>query len=339
FTHIENLFWLLLVLVCGALLFAYIRWRKNALKRLINRNLQSKVFPESTQNKSIFYGLYICAALTFMVLALANLQAGKKPRKAMRAGLDIVLAIDVSRSMDAKDLKPSRMAQTKHFAQQFLDLLPQDRVALVLFAGNAYIQLPLTSDLPSAKMFIGSISTDVAPTQGTSVSAAINQCMSLLFPETKSKQNTNAAKVIVLLSDGENHDEAAEKEAENAAKSGAIIYTVGIGTTQGSAIPVENDGITGFLKDENGETVMSKLNQSILKQVASQTNGKYFYLAGNPNAAKDLAEELGKLKRGEREIMLFDEYESYFQVFAFLALAFLLLEPLKVIFKSRSIGK
>ncbi|MGZ5283795.1 MAG: vWA domain-containing protein [Bacteroidia bacterium] len=333
FAHIENLFWLLLPLAGLGLLFLYMRWRKNALNRIAEPSLQKLVLPGFLKNKHRNRGVFLLMAICFLIFALANLQAGKKPRKATRAGLDLVIAVDISKSMDAQDLKPSRMAQAKHFMQQLINALPQDRVGMVVFAGNAYIQMPLSSDLQAASMFVNTISTDIAPTQGTSLTDAIAQSLSLLYPKNKPKDATSA-KVIVLLSDGENHEDDATEAAKNAQKSGAIIYTIGIGTTQGTVIPLGENG--GLLRDENDEAVISKLNQSILQSIAAEANGKYYYLAGENDAVKKLVNELGQLKRGEKETMVFDEYESYFQVFAALALLLLLTEPLLTIFGKRN---
>lgn len=333
FAQIENLLWLLLPAVGAGLLFLYIRWRKNTLNRIAEPALQKLLLPQKTKNSNRNKGIFLLLAICFLVFALGNLQAGKKPRKAVRAGLDLVIAVDISKSMDAQDLKPSRMAQAKHFMQQLINSLPQDKVGMVVFAGNAYIQMPLSTDLQAASMFVNTISTDIAPTQGTSLADAIEQSLSLLYPKNKPKDESSA-KVIVLLSDGENHEENATVAATNAQKAGAIIYTIGIGTTQGTVIPLGQQG--GLLRDENDEAVITKLNQSILQEIASEAKGKYYYLAGERDAVKKLINELGQLKRGEKETMVFDEYESYFQVFAALALLLLLAEPLSIILRKHN---
>ncbi len=333
FSHIENFVWLLLPAMGLAVLFLYMQWRKNTLNRLADASLRKLILPGFVADRSVRNAVFILAATVLLVFALANLQAGKKPRKASQQGLDLIIAVDVSKSMDAQDIKPSRVAQARHFIQQLLRSLPQDRVGIVVFAGNAYVQMPLTSDLQAAAMFVNSISTDIAPTQGTSVTEAIGQSSRLLFPPGKTQHSTSA-KIIVLISDGEDHEAGAKAAAEEAAKSGAIIYTVGAGTSQGGVIPLNKQG--ALLKDENGQAVISRLNPQTLQEIAEISNGKYFALGGS-NTAKQIADELSGLKRGERETMVFDEYESYYQLFAALALLLLLAEPLAGILNRRKL--
>jgi Ca-activated chloride channel family protein len=246
---------------------------------------------------------------------LANLQSGLKTEKIKRKGIDVMLCLDLSNSMLATDLAPNRLERAKQWLNRLLNAMPNNRVGLIVFAGNAYVLVPLTNDHAALKMNLADTKPDQMPTQGTSLGEALAMARSRFNPEEA------RFKSIVLLSDGEDHEEAALSEAETCAKAGITISTVGIGTPEGSRIPDPSGGVK---QDRNGQAVISVLNERILQEIAQV--GKGTYLPINRTEAESLARTLNNTQQGTYSDIETTEYKSYFTVFAFLSLLCLLLE-------------
>jgi Ca-activated chloride channel family protein len=244
--------------------------RKNKLKRLGDANLVKSLMPYASNQKLIIKICLFFLAFSSLIIALCNLQTGSKLTEVKREGADIIVCLDVSNSMLAQDLSPDRLTRAKYALEKMIDRLEGDRLGLIIFAGEAYVQLPITTDYSAAKLFLESINPGMVPVQGTNVSDAIKKA-------TESFSNDEGKnKAIILITDGENHDSEAIQAAEEAGKSGIMINTIGIGSVNGVPIPLlENGVVKGYRKDKEGQTVITKLNTELLKLIASKADGVF----------------------------------------------------------------
>jgi Ca-activated chloride channel family protein len=259
--------------------------------------------------------------LSLLILAAADPQIGNKVEDVKRQGFEIMVCLDVSNSMLATDLEPNRLERAKLNISKLVDRLRNDRVGIIVFAGDAYVQLPLTIDHAAAKLFLRTIDTDIVPAQGTAIGKAIELAQRSFSPETKSDR------AIIIISDGENHDEDALQAATSAGESGIIIHTVGIGSTEGTPLPEYRNGqMVGYRKDREGHTVVSKLNETILQQIAASANGTYVQANASGNALDILLDRLEEMQREEFGSTMFTSYEDRFQYLLAAALIILLLE-------------
>ncbi len=264
------------------------------------------------------------AALVFLSVGLANPRIGTRYEEVTRQGIDIVLAVDVSKSMDSQDIRPSRLGKTRYELAKFLEGMKGDRVGIVPFAGEAYPLLPMTLDYAAARMFLDILATDLIPVPGTNISAAIQTAMKL-FPEDKSGSRSRA---IVIVSDGEDHEGNAVNAAKDAAKHGVQIWTIGMARAKGDPIPVYNDKgeRTGWMTDENGQVVTSRLNEELLRDIADAGNGSYHRAGEGDDAFRQVYRELFKLDRSELESRRITGYEDRFQPLLITALLLLALQ-------------
>lgn len=259
----------------------------------------------------------------FLVIALANPQIGSKLIEGERKGIDLVIALDVSTSMLAKDIEPSRLERSKQSISRLIDQLGNDRIGIVVFAGQAYVQLPITTDYAAAKMFLSAINTNIVPVQGTAIGAAIEL-------SAKSFDNETHSKAIIIITDGENHEDDPVKQAKTASDQGINIFTVGMGLPEGAPIP-DYDSYnrqTGFKKDKQGNTVVTRLNEGMLQQIAAAGNGIYVRANNTQVGLNKIFDEISKLEKTEFESKIFSDYESRFHYFIALSLLFLILEIL-----------
>lgn len=315
FEHPEFLWALVLIPLLGLLY----RWRHalqvRAEQQLGGLQRVQQLVPGYFAQRHLYQWILWAGAFLFGIVALANLQSGLKTEKIKRKGIDVMLCLDLSNSMLATDLAPNRLERAKQWLNQLLNAMPNNRVGLIVFAGNAYVLVPLTTDHAALKMNLADTKPNQMPTQGTSLGEALAMARSRFNPEEA------RFKSIVLLSDGEDHEEAALSEAETCAKAGITISTVGIGTTEGSRIPDPSGGVK---QDRNGQDVISILNESILQEIAQV--GKGTYLPLNRTEAESVARTLNNTQQGTYSDIETTEYKSYFTVFAFLSLLCLLLE-------------
>lgn len=318
FQHFEYLWLLLLIPLAIVVYVTYLRWRKAGIKKLGDPQLVSQLLSGRIAGRSTTRFVLITLSLFFAILGLANLQQGSQTEKAERKGVDVFFALDVSKSMLARDVQPDRLTRAKQLITRMMDKMTNDRVGLVVFAGKSYLQVPLTIDYSAAKMLLETVNPDLVPTQGTVLSDAID-----LSSESFS-QKEKKHKAIVLISDGEDHDEKALDAAKKAADQGAVIYTVGIGSPQGSTIP---DQVTGEQKlDENGQPVITKLNEDELKSLAKATGGTYTLLSNTSQAAEVLTDLIDNMEGKEYGSIQFTDYNSYFQYFMAAALLLMIAE-------------
>ena len=318
FQHIEYLIILAIILPLVLLYFFVLYWKKETIKKIGDERLVKEMIKNYSPQKFALKFVLILAAFTLGVFALANLRSPQGMEKINRNGIDIMIALDVSKSMLAQDVKPNRLERAKQALGKLIDNLDNDRIGIVVFAGRAYLQMPLTGDHGAAKMYLSSASTEVVPTQGTVISDALKMC----YTSFNSKEKKY--KAVVLISDGEDHDEGALKIAEQMAQDGIIINTVGIGSPQGSNII---DELTGEVKkDNNGNTVITKLNEEELKKIAEKGNGNYQLFANTDDLVAKLDAQLGSMdQRTVTEDSLVN-YKNYFPYFLALALILLVIE-------------
>ena len=257
----------------------------------------------------------------FAIFGLVNPKLGSQLETVKREGVDIVFAVDVSKSMEAEDIAPNRLEKSKQLVRQIIGNLGSDRVGIIAYAGSAFPQLPITTDYGSAEMFLESLNTDMISSQGTAIGDAIDLATGFF----DDNQQTN--RVMFILSDGEDHQGNVEDMAERAAEAGIRIYTIGVGTTKGGPIPIKRNGVVqNYKKDNQGETVITKLDPAILEQIASETNGEYIDGSITAEVTEKVQEELLTIEKTEFEAKQFADYKSQFQWFVGLAILLLLLD-------------
>ncbi|MBR6918777.1 MAG: VWA domain-containing protein, partial [Bacteroidales bacterium] len=301
------------------------RWERFGEPVLLDGLMPSRSFRMRHFKFSLYMLAYSC-----MVLALANPQVGSGVEKGKRQGIDLMFCVDVSNSMLARDYSPNRLGAVRQGMLSLIDRLGGDRVGLVVFAGKSFVQLPITSDYAAAKMFISNISTRSVSEQGTDLAGAIDRAAASMLPvEGSAATNSKVAKVIVLVSDGEDHADDAVEMAKAAASRGIRIYTVGIGSSQGEPIPVsDRNGVTTFKKDAEGNTVITRLNEPLLKEVAAAAGGSYIHATNAIVSFDRLYDSLQQLERGDLEDVVYSRYRTLFYIPLIIALILLLLEVL-----------
>jgi Ca-activated chloride channel family protein len=320
FQYSEHLFVLALLPLFILLFIWMIMWRKSKLRKLGEERLISSQIGGYISGRSAFKFILLAIAFTATGIGWANLRKGDKMEKVQRKGVDVVIALDLSKSMLAKDIEPDRLTRAKQLVNRMIDKMQNDRVALVVFAGRAYLQVPLTIDYAAMKMLLQNVKPDLIPTQGTVIGDAIGLSMKSF------SQKERKYKSLVIISDGEGHDDNAEAMAKEAAGEGVIIHTVGIGSTQGATL---YDPETKSVKlDEQGQPVVSKLNEQELKNIASAGKGTYTHLQNTDDAADKI---IGAIEAMEQRTVKgvdveYQSYNNYFQYFLLLSLLALIIE-------------
>jgi len=318
FQHIEYLIALAVIPLLLILYFFVLNWKKRTIKKIGDADLVKEMIKNYAPQKFALKFVLVLVAITSGVLAVANLRSPKGMEQVSRNGIDVMIALDVSKSMLAQDIKPNRLERAKQAISKLIDKLNNDRIGIVVFAGRAYLQMPLTGDHGAAKMYLSSAYTDVVPTQGTVISDALKMCYTSFNSEEKKY------KAVVLISDGENHDEGALKMAAQMAGEGISINTVGIGSPEGSTII---DELTNQPKqDVAGNTVITKLNEEELMAIAEKGKGSYQLFTNADELVKNLAAQLGSMdQRTVTEDSLVN-YKYFFPYFLMLALILLVFE-------------
>lgn len=333
FEDISYLYGLLAIPVFFVIFYWMMLQRKKRLKKLGELKLVKKLMPELPKSKLWWkFGIYIII-YTLLIFGLANPQIGSKLEKVERQGVDLMIALDVSNSMLAEDIKPNRLERAKRAISKLVDNLQGDRIGIVVFAGRAYTQLPITSDYSAAKLFINTIDTDIVPTQGTSIGQAISLSMEAF-------EKSDHEKAIIIITDGEDHDDDPVTAAEDAAKNNVSIYTIGIGLPEGAPIPTYSNGKqTGFKKDLNGKTVVTKLDELTLQKIAAAGKGIYVRANNTTAGLKDVFERINKMDKKKYESKVFSDYEDRFQYFLALAMIILVLEQFVTDKRSKWAGR
>jgi Ca-activated chloride channel family protein len=315
FAHPEYLFLLLIVpLLVGLFIYTRIQ-KKRKLQLFGDPALLASLMPNVSFLRPRFKFYMQLTAVILMIVVMAQPQFGTKEEKQEKNGIEVRIARDVSNSMMAQDIQPARLDKAKMVLSKLVDGMTNDKVGLVVFAGDAYIQLPITADYVSAKMFMSSISPALVPRQGTAIGSAIDLCIKSFG------EKSDVSRAIILITDGENHEDDAAGAAKLAAENGIVVHVVGMGKPEGAPIPV--DGTMSFRKDKEGNVVVSKLNEDMCRSIATAGGGTYVRADNQNSAYRVVSKELDNLAKSKLETRVFSDYNEQFQSFALLALILL----------------
>ena len=318
FANIEFLYLLILIpLLVAVLAFVSMR-RKRLLARFGNVELLKTLMPDFSRSRQRLKAALYLVALTLLILAAARPQLGSKLREVKAEGVEMMLVVDVSNSMLAEDFEPNRLERTKYAIQKLFESLKQERVGLVAFAGEPKVQLPITSDYRMAQAFTRRLSTSLVAEQGTAIGRALE--LAMLSYSSQSERS----RVMVLITDGENHEDDAIEAAEKAAAQGIKIYTIGIGTPEGAPIQIDGE----FVRDEEGEMVVSKLGEQMLEQIAATTDAAYVRATKQSIGLEEIVKSINAMERTELTTMRYEEYNEQYQYLLGAALLLLLFDSL-----------
>lgn len=309
--------WLLL-LVPILLLLRFLTYKRRIakLKKFGDIALVRELMPDVSKYRPTVKFVLILTALTLVVLMLARPQTGTKISNESRSGIETIIAVDISNSMLAKDVVPSRLDKSKLLVENLIDNFTEDRIGLIVFAGEAFVQLPITNDYVSAKMFLQNMDPSLISTQGTDLARAIRLAMNSF------SQQENIGRAIIVITDGEDHEGGALEAAKEAKKKGINVFILGVGSSNGAPIPVGN----GYLTDASGKTVMTALNEQMCQEVAQAGNGTYIHVDNTSEAQEKLNSEISKLQKGTTLSVVYSEYDEQFQAFGILVLLLLIAE-------------
>ncbi|MFN8324187.1 VWA domain-containing protein [Flavobacterium sp.] len=318
----KGYFYLLLVIPALVLLFLYvIYWKRKKQREFADSELFKKLSPEKSFFKPVLKFILVLFGLIFLIIGLVNPKIGTKMETVKREGIDIIFAIDVSKSMLAEDVAPSRLEKSKQLVSQLINHFANDRIGIIAYSGSAFPVLPITSDYAVAKMFLQTMNPGMISAQGTSIDQAIN--LATTFVNKKDKTN----KLLVIISDGEDHSDSAVDAAEEAKKLGIKIITVGVGTENGGTIPLKRNGVVeSFQRDNNNEVVITKRNSEVLKTIAKATNGGYVDGNSTKDVVNYIKNALNNIQKTEFESTQMADFKSQFQWFLGFGFFLLLLD-------------
>ena len=318
FANIEVL-WLLASVPAFAFAFwAYTRHKRRQLEEFGDAALMEQLMPNASRVRPVVKFSIVLVALTLLIISAARPQFGQSERTEKRQGIEAIVALDISNSMLAEDVAPNRLERAKQMLSKLMDNMVNDKVGLVVFAGDAFIQLPITCDYVSAKMFLNTIKPDLIKTQGTAIGQALNTSIRCFG------EQSDASRAIILITDGENHEDDAVAVAKHAKEMGIRVLVVGIGKPEGSPIPLP--GTNNYRKDRNGNVVVSKLNEDMCREIAQAGGGIYVRCDNSNTATKAIQKELDKLGTQEIETQVYTDYNEQFQSFALIALLLLVID-------------
>lgn len=312
--------WMLLIIPI-LVLMRFIVWRKRKrnLRKFGDPSLLKEMMPDVSKYRPTIKFCLLLSAITILIFMIARPQVGSKISHEKREGIEVLIALDISNSMLAQDVIPSRLEKSKLLIEDLVDHFTNDKVGLVVFAGDAFVQLPITNDYVSAKMFLQNINPSLITTQGTDLARAISLSQSCFT------QREHIGRAIIVITDGEDHEGGALEAAREAYKKGINVFILGVGTSKGAPIP---DGNGGYLKDNSGQTVLSALNEQICQQVAKAGNGVYIHVDNTSDAQERLNKELSKLQSGISDTVVYSEYNEQFQIFGIILLLLLIVETI-----------
>ena len=319
FANIEMLWMLAVVPVFIGLYIWYTRRKRRQLAEFGDPALVIELMPNASRVRPNVKFSILMVALVLLILAAARPQYGQREQTVKRQGIEAIIALDISNSMLAEDVAPCRLDRAKQMLSKMIDQMVDDKVGLVVFAGEAYTQLPITCDYVSAKMFLNSITPDLIKTQGTAIGAALNTAI-----QSFGSEETDASRAIILITDGENHEDDAAAVAARAKEMGIKVMVVGIGKPEGSPIPIP--GTNNFRKDRQGNVVVSRLNEDMCREIAKAGNGIYVRCDNTNTAMRALQKEIDTLATTEIETKVYTEYNEQFQSFVLVALLLLVID-------------
>ena len=318
FANIEILWLLVTIPVFVAAYIAYTRRKRHQLEAFGDAELMETLMPNASRVRPTVKFSIVMVALALLIFAAARPQFGQSERTEKRQGIEAIVALDISNSMLAEDVAPNRLDRAKQMLSKLMDNMSNDKVGLVVFAGDAFVQLPITCDYVSAKMFLNSIKPELIKTQGTAIGQALSTSIRCFC------EQSDASRAIILITDGENHEDDAVVVAKRAKEEGIQVLVVGIGKPEGSPLPIP--GTNNFRKDRNGNVVVSKLNEEMCREIAQAGGGIYVRCDNSNTATKAIQKELDKLATQEIETQVFTDYNEQFQSFALLALLLLVID-------------
>jgi len=326
FAHKEFFYALIALLLLVALYFLSLYLRKKAIARFAETALFKRLTGSSSLAKKNLKFILALSALAFLTIALIDPETGAHLENVNSSGSDIVITLDVSNSMNAQDISPSRLERAKEAVEQLINKMQGDRVGIVIFAGQSFVQLPITTDYNSAKLFLGEINSTLIPMQGTAIGEAITRSANLLMDEADSL-TSKRSKSIILITDGENFEDDAVTASKEAASRGIVIHTIGIGSPEGVPIPISVNGkSTGFKKDKDGNTVITKLNINLLETIAANAGGICVQATNSDVGLDKVASQINKMKKTNISIKRYRDYNEHFMIFALLALILLIID-------------
>lgn len=311
----------MLLIIPILVLMRFIVWRKRKrnLRKFGDPSLLKEMMPDVSKYRPTIKFCLLLSAITILIFMIARPQVGSKISHEKREGIEVLIALDISNSMLAQDVIPSRLEKSKLLIEDLVDHFTNDKVGLVVFAGDAFVQLPITNDYVSAKMFLQNINPSLITTQGTDLARAISLSQSCFT------QREHIGRAIIVITDGEDHEGGALEVAREAYKKGINVFILGVGTSKGAPIP---DGNGGYLKDNSGQTVLSALNEHMCQQVAKAGNGVYIHVDNTSDAQEKLNKELSKLQSGISDTVVYSEYNEQFQIFGIILLLLLIVETI-----------
>lgn len=319
FAHPELLYLLLVIPLLIVFYIVMVNKKKKAIAEFGNPELLKPLMPLVSFKRGAWKFVMILIALMFVIIGVAGPQFGSKLQQVKKQGVELMVVLDVSNSMLAQDIKPNRLEKAKMAISRMVEKLSDDKVGMIVFAGNAYVQLPITTDYSSAKLFLSNINTDIVPVQGTAIGAAIDLAAKSFTPETET------SKAIIVITDGENHQDDAVAAARVAHEKGITIHTIGMGLEQGAPIP-EKGNPGQFMKDGSGNVVVSKLDEQTLQEIAKAGEGMYVRASNTDVGLSRLLDEVGKMEKSILEEKVYTDYAEKYQYFILIGLFFIFVE-------------
>ncbi len=315
------LYLLVLIPILIALYIYFRIQRKKAIREFGNPEILEPLMPSASKSRPILKFIVLITALAFLIVGIARPQFGAKLQKIKRKGIELVIALDVSNSMLAEDIQPNRLEKAKRAIAKLTERLSNDKIGLIVFAGDAYTQIPITTDYTSAKLFLSSISPDIVPTQGTAIGSAIDLAMKSFTPESET------SKAIIVITDGENPEDDAVEMAKLAAENNIVVHTIGMGLPQGGPIPVANAyGQKDFRRDKEGQVIVTKLDEKMLQEIATAGKGTYTRANNTEVGINSVFDEINKMEKSELESRVYSDYNDQFFYFIAIALALVIIE-------------
>ena len=321
FAHIDYLYCLALLPVVVILFILMVYFNKKAARKFSDSVLFVQLSSGGSTTKPVLKMIAFLFAYSLIVIGLANPQIGTKLEEVKREGVDIIIALDVSNSMKAEDIKPNRLERSLQAISRLIDQLENDRIGMIVFAGSAYVQLPITTDFAAAKLFLSTIDCDIVPNQGTAIGSAID------LSRESYVGNDNKHKALIIITDGENHEDDAIAAAKKANEEGLMIHTIGMGSPEGAPIPLYRNGVQiDFMKDQDGNTVLTKLDHLLLEKIATEGKGQFIRATNSDDGLNSVLSEIMKMNKKTFGSKVFTAYEDRFQYFLGAGLLILLLE-------------
>jgi Ca-activated chloride channel family protein len=322
FANPEYLHVLYIIPVIIVLYFFYRKNRTKLLEKFSERKLHNILFPSFSGLKNTFKFILVIISIIFLIIAAANPQVGTKMEEVKQMGIDVLILLDVSNSMRAEDIKPNRLEKAKYQISNLINKLRGDRIGLIIFAGEAYVQIPLTTDYSAANLFLSAVDFNSVPSQGTAIGTAVSLALKSFDKIAPTE------KVIIIITDGEDHEGDINSVTTEANNAGVRIFTIGLGSSGGSPIPIYNarGDQTGFKKDNEGNIVLTKLDEETLKQIASSANGEYYRGSNYEDHLDRIYDELSEIEKAEFGVKKVTDYEGRFYYFLAPAIILLLFE-------------